>query len=152
MTPIQKTITVPLTATAAFTLFLKDISVWWPTQSHSVTGPNGPQPNIEVEMRKGGKITEITANGKRIPWGEILGWEDGAYASFTWHPGRDADEATVVSVIFEGTQEGCRVKLTHGGFDILGPTADAVSQSYLSGWDMVLGSYHTAANNQRAYA
>lgn len=49
-----------------------------------------------------------------------------------------------MTVTFTQTKDGTRCDLTHGGFDILGDTADAVSTSYLTGWDMVLGCYASA--------
>jgi hypothetical protein len=150
--PIEKTRTVPLTPPEAFTLFINDLGQWWPSATHSVSGSSGAKPKIKVEARKNGKIIEIAADGTRHIWGTIIGWEDGRYVSFSWHPGRDEDEATVVSVNFHPDPEGCRVELTHGGFDILGPQADAVSTSYLTGWDMVLGCYCGSMTRVKAYA
>lgn len=152
MTPIHKSVSVPLRPTDAFSLFLKNMQVWWPTRKFSVSGKDATQPKLEVLPRKNGTITEITADGKRILWGTFLGWEDGAYASFTWHPGSGPQNATVVCVTFRPTKDGCRVDLTHGGFEILGDTADAVSKTYVSGWKMVLGSYCAAATSNKVFA
>ena len=78
-------------------------------------------------------------------WGKLIAYDPGRYLAFSWFPGRDESEATVVEVQFTQTEAGTRCDLTHGGFDILGPTADAVSTSYLTGWDLVLGCYASAA-------
>lgn len=152
MKPIHKSVSVTLSPKDAFELFFKDMAVWWPTKNFSVSGKAAKQPKLEVELRKNGAITEVTADGTRILWGRFIGWEDNAYASFTWHPGADPDDATVVSVTFRPTPDGCQVDLTHGGFEILGDIADAVSRTYMTGWDMVLGSYCAAATRTRVFA
>lgn len=140
--PINKTLTVPLTPDEAFTLFTDDMDTWWPTASHSVTGAKA---KITFPTHKNGDIVETGEDGETAVWGTLIAYDPGVFLSFTWHPGRPASEATVVTVEFIATEAGTQVNLTHGGFAILGDTADAVSTSYLTGWDMVLGCYATAA-------
>ncbi|MDP5084703.1 MAG: SRPBCC family protein [Yoonia sp.] len=139
--PIEKSLTVPLTPAEAFALFTQNIDTWWPKATHSISGPKA---RLTFPKHKGEDILEIGEDGERIVWGTLIAYEPGAYLAFTWHPGRTAQEATVVTVTFSETPEGTRCDLTHGGFDILGKTADAVSTSYLRGWDMVLGCYASA--------
>ncbi len=140
--PINKTLTVPLTPTEAFALFTQNIDTWWPKASHSVSGAKA---KIRFPDHKDGEITEESENGDIAVWGKLIAYDPGQYLAFTWHPGRSDKEATVVTVTFTQTEAGTRCDLTHGGFDILGDTADAVSTSYLHGWDMVLGCYKSAA-------
>ena len=137
MTPIQKSVTVPLSPDAAFDLFTRDISRWWPAK-HTRSGKSV---QIEGEPHPGGRITEIAPDGNRFLWG----WDVGRYLSFTWHPGAPEDQATIVAVSFITTKDGTRVDLTQGGFDVLGDLADAVSTTYLRGWALVLGCYHSFA-------
>ena len=140
--PIHKTVDVPLTPTEAFTLFTDGIDNWWPGVTHSVSAHDGKTPRkVSFDTFKGGKITEITHSGERCIWGEIIAYSPGKFLSFTWHPGKTQAEATVVTVSFRETNDGTQCDLTHGGFDILGPTADAVSTIYITGWDIVLGCF-----------
>jgi len=131
MTPIltEKTTHVPLTPAEAFELFTRGMDTWWPS-AHG---------KLKMDPRKGGKIsdgdTEI---------GTIIAFDPTGYLAFTW--GEDTDEETIVTVAFTATAEGCRVDLTHGTDAILGEVTDAVSNSYLRGFDLVLGSYCTCAN------
>ena len=141
MTPIHKSVTVPLSPDAAFTLFARDMARWWPA-SHSQSGKPA---QIEVEPHPGGRITEIAPDGTRILWGRIIGWDTGKYLSFSWHPGEAEDKATVVAISFTPTKDGTRVDLTQGDPAILGELADAVSTTYLRGWGLVLGCYHRFA-------
>ncbi|PJI92399.1 uncharacterized protein YndB with AHSA1/START domain [Yoonia maricola] len=139
--PIEKTLTVPLSPADAFALFTTDIDTWWPKATHSVTGAKA---KITFPDHKDGDIIEEGADGTRAIWGKLIAYEPDTYLAFTWHPGRTEKEATVVTLTFTKTSKGTRCDLTHGGFDILGDTADAVSTSYLHGWDMVLGCYASA--------
>ncbi|MDO6590285.1 hypothetical protein DS901_11725 [Loktanella sp. D2R18] len=140
--PIHKIVNVPLKPDEAFALFTDGIDSWWPGGTHSVSASDGKTPRqIYIEQHKGGRIIETKKDGETCIWGEIIAYDPGAYLSFTWHPGKTEAEATVVSVSFKSTNGGTKVDLTHGGFDILGPLADAVSTSYVTSWDMVLGCY-----------
>ena len=140
--PIKKSLTVPLSAREAFDLFTADIDRWWPKVSHSVKGPKS---KLKFPTHKGEPITETGEDGEVAIWGRLIAYDRGRYLAFSWFPGRDEDAATVVEVTFTQTEAGTRCDLTHGGFDILGPTADAVSTSYLHGWRLVLGSFASAA-------
>jgi len=140
--PIHKIIDVPLTPEEAFALFTDDIDSWWPGATHSVSAGDGDTPhNIRIEPHKGGKIIETTKNGEEFIWGEIIAYNPGAFVSFTWHPGKPETAATVVAVSFKESKDGTQCDLTHGGFDILGPLADAVSTSYMTVWGLALGCY-----------
>ncbi|SEW20495.1 Activator of Hsp90 ATPase homolog 1-like protein [Cognatiyoonia koreensis] len=131
MTPvlITKTILVPLTPSDAFVLFTDGMGKWWP-HAHG---------NLHMEPRKGGKIKDGT---KDI--GTIIAFDPDGFLAFSWSPD-DADE-TIVTVVFSASSDGCRVDLTHGSEVILGDVTDAVSTSYLRGFDLILGSYCICAN------
>jgi uncharacterized protein YndB with AHSA1/START domain len=142
--PINKTLTVPLTPTEAFALFTDDIDSWWPKASHSVKGAKS---KLTFPTHKDGEIIETGEDGEIAVWGKLIAYDPGKYLAFSWHPGRTDKEATIVTVTFTKTAEGTRCDLSHGGFEILGDTADAVSTSYLHGWDMVLGCYAAAVKS-----
>ena len=152
-TPIEKTVTVPLTPQSAFELFTENMDTWWPGDSHSVAAhQNRSLKKITFPKSVGEDIVEEDEAGETHIWGSIIAYDPGKYLAFHWHPGRPADQATVVTLTFTATADGTRCDLTHGGFDILGPLADAVSTSYLTGWDMVLGCYSRAAAPVVAFA
>ena len=142
--PITKTLTVPLTPAEAFALFTTDIDTWWPKASHSVKGAKS---KLIFPSHKDGEIIEIGEDGETSVWGKLIAYDPGKYLAFSWHPGRTEKEATIVTVTFIETADGTRCDLKHGGFDILGDTADAVSTTYLHGWDMVLGCYAAAVKS-----
>lgn len=142
MEPIVKQLTVPLPVAEAFALFTDQMGTWWPLASHSVKGAKS---KVTFPREKGGEIIETDADGQRHVWGRLIAYDPEGFLSFTWHPGRPEEEATAITITFTATSEGTFIELTHGGFDILGTTADAVSTSYLKGWDLVLGCFMSAA-------
>ena len=139
--PIRKKLTVPLSAAEAFALFTAEMDLWWPKETHSVKGAAS---RVTFPNHKDGEIVEEGADGSRNVWGKLIAYDPGQYLAFTWHPGRGEEEATVVTVAFTQKADGTQCELTHGGFSILGDTADAVSTSYLKGWDLVLGCFLAA--------
>lgn len=149
MKPLHKTTTVPLTCQDAFDLFIRELDLWWPKDSHSTFGPGA---TLTVEPHKGGEIRETSQDGRTKIWGRIIAWSPGDYLAFSWFPDTDEDKATVVAVSFVATQTGTRLELTHGDTGILGDTADAVSTTYLLGWDLVLGAYCFAAARAKVFA
>ena len=146
--PIHKTITVPLAPPDAFALFTDEIGTWWPATARSGReNHHETARNIRFGAHKGDKIVETTDRGDTVVWGEIIAYDPGRFIAFTWHRGLTRADATVVKVSFRACDQGTQCDLTHGGFDILGPLADAVSTSYLRRWDIVLGSYFGAAQH-----
>lgn len=138
LTPIRKTVTVPLTPDQAFDLFTTGMGRWWPGDTHSLSARDGKSPQrLEVEPRRGGQIWETTHDGQRLPWARITQWQPGRQFAFNWYVGTDEEEATQVVVAFSQTETGTRVDLTHSGFDQVTGGAQ-MATSYRTGWDIVL--------------
>lgn len=138
--PIKKTVTVPLSPSHAFELFTKDIFLWWPVESHSLSAGSESKPkDVTVEPFKGGQILETCADGQRRPWATVTTWEPGARLTLDWYVGRDPSEATQVDIRFLPDKAGALVELTHDGFDRLSG-GETMAQSYNTGWDTVLGT------------
>ena len=126
-----KTLTVPLGVADAFRLFTAGMATWWPTGGT----------RLRMEPFKGGDIIETAADGRSEVRGTVLAFDPAGFLAFTWYPAHCPDAATIVTVAFTTTPEGCRVDLTHGSEALLGGLADAVSTSYLRGCRLVKGSY-----------
>lgn len=139
--PVEKTLTLPLPPEDAFRLFTQGIDRWWPKDSHSTSAGDGAAARrVEVEPGQGGRILETRHDGEVTEWGRIRDWVPGERLRYSWHPGRDASEATEVELRFTADAIGCRVDLTHTGFDAL-----AARAQYASGWDTVLSCLQRAA-------
>ena len=139
--PVEKTLILPVSPDEAFRLFTQGIDRWWPKDSHSTSASEGHEArDVTVEPAPGGRILETRHDGAVTEWGRIRDWVPGARLRFTWHPGRTPDEATEVELRFTADAIGCRVDLTHSGFDGL-----AARARYDGGWDMVLRRYARGA-------
>ena len=140
--PLVKHATVPCPPQRAFELFTEQISAWWPMATHSV----GRNPACRVDMagHVGGHIIETLPDGTTSIWGTITAWEPPNRVAFTWHPGRNLDEATEVQVVFEPTADtATTVTLVHGGWSAR-PDGIAARRNYDTGWELVLAQFRSA--------
>ena len=137
MAPVRSTVTVAVAPDRAFELFTSDIGEWWPLDTHSVGGASS---TLDMECGPDGRIVEHLADGGTDLWGRITTWDPPCRLAFTWHPGRDAEQATDVEVRFVAVDSGTRVELEHRGWE---RRADAASMRprYESGWVAVLGCF-----------
>jgi uncharacterized protein YndB with AHSA1/START domain len=140
--PIRLEVVVDLVPDAAFELFTAGIGDWWPVAELSVFGADA-----EVAFSDG-QIVE-SADGQTSVWGSVTEWEPGTRVSFTWHPGRAVDNASLVSVSFTAREAGqTLVVLDHSGWEGFNdPTA--ARHEYEQGWPGVLGLYRDAGASQR---
>ncbi|MFP4549887.1 MAG: VOC family protein [Spirochaetales bacterium] len=135
--PIRKEVQVPVTPGRAYQAFTRQMAKWWPLEQHSV----GADLTVtcEFEPKKGGRIFETMSDGTTVPWGKVLEVEPGRKLVFTWHPGRDAAGAQIVTVKFAGSEDGSIITLEHRGWDKLDEDdAEYLYERYEWGWDGVL--------------
>jgi hypothetical protein len=137
--PVVKSLRLAVPPAEAFAMFTERIGDWWPLATHSVAGDEAL--SVRVEPRPGGRIFEVTSDGREHEWGRIVTWEEDRRVEFTWRPGLSEAQETLVEVTFRGTPEGCEMILIHTGWEARGEIAAEVRDQYDSGWDLVLGSY-----------
>jgi uncharacterized protein YndB with AHSA1/START domain/uncharacterized protein YciI len=136
--PIRRELVVELAPQEAFELFTDRIGEWWPLAELSVFGGG-----TAVALTEG-KIVE-TSGGQTSVWGSVTEWEPGARVAFTWHPGREAETASFVSVSFTPREsDQTLVVLEHSGWEAFDDPA-AARREYDQGWTMVLELYRNAA-------
>ncbi len=97
----------------------------------------GPQ---NFEAREGGRVLfDVTHDGTRwLMFGNITALVENAHISFTW---QEFDTSTLVAwphpttvtVRLSAADGGCRVQLSHSGFEQL-PNAAEELQGYVTGW------------------
>ncbi len=144
--PLVKTVTVGTGLAPTFELFTERIGEWWPLATHSVGGRDAVAVRIGREV--GASVVETTADGREHVWGTVTHWEPPVVVAFTWHPGRQAAQATRVAVRFREVADGTEVELTHDGWQ---GRADgqAARHGYDSGWELVLGRLVELASRER---
>lgn len=145
--PLIKTLTVPISPDRAFDLFTRRMAEWWPLHSHAISAAacKAPARSVHVPDRVGDEVIETLADGSTAPWGRITAYAPGAHFAMTWHPGTPAETASLVDVRFSAEGAGCRVTLTHSGWENR-PDGAARRVNYDSGWNgVLLGDYANAA-------
>lgn len=133
--PVRKTLTVPLPPQEAFHLFTAGIATWWPLATHSV-GESKAE-TVIMEGRASGRFYERSSDGKTATWGEIRIWDPPRRLVYSWHPGRTADTAQEVELVFAPAGTGTRIELEHRGWERLGEKAAATRDNYDTGWNHV---------------
>lgn len=147
-TPVRCSVTVEAPVETAFRVFTEELGTWWPLRRHSVDP--GLAEEAVLEPRLGGAVYERWADGRRN-WGEVLVWEPPHRLVFSWHPGREAAEATEVEVRFAVDGRRTLVELEHRGWEVLQERAADVRAGYEEGWPGVLELYaETAGEGARA--
>jgi len=137
--PIEKRVRVKLAPAAAFDLFTRDLSRWWPLASHSCAGAGAL--GVSFAEAVGGDVVEEARDGRRHVWGTLLAWEPPHRFAMTWHPGTDPAQATRLELTFAAAEDGGTiVQLCHEGW-ALRPDGAPVRHRYDQGWDTVLAPY-----------
>jgi uncharacterized protein YndB with AHSA1/START domain len=134
--PIRREVIVPADAATAFAVFTDRIGAWWPLAELSVHG-DGTVALVD------GDLVETAADGRRAVWGSVTTWEPPRRLALTWHPGRDAESASRVTVTFEDRPDGTLVTLEHDGWEVYADPAAARAE-YGQGWPGVLARYTAA--------
>jgi uncharacterized protein YndB with AHSA1/START domain len=141
---VRSSVTVKLPRDEAFRLFTERIGSWWPLASHSVYEADAV--DVTMEPRVGGRLYESAADGRTSDWGSVTVWQPVDRLAVTWHPGDEAELATLVEVTFSDTADGgTQVDLVHTGWEIHDATAGEQAASYRSGWPGVLDLFAKAA-------
>ncbi len=135
--PIVISLELPVPADRAFDCFAPAFAAWWPVATHSLSRTASTRVKIRCEPY--GAIDECGPDNQWHRWGTVQVYEPGRRLRFSWHPGREPDSAQWVEVVFEPAGAGCRVTLTHGGWEALGEIAPILRREYASGWQLVFG-------------
>jgi uncharacterized protein YndB with AHSA1/START domain len=132
--PLRKVIEIGVPPAEAFRLWTEAIGRWWPLASHSVGQTDAVA--CAIEGRTGGRIFETTRAGEEHPWGRITVFDPPHRLVFTWHPGRQPDDHTIVEVTFSPRGESrTRLELAHRGWPV---GAGARRAAYDQGWQALL--------------
>ncbi|MFV0307930.1 MAG: SRPBCC domain-containing protein [Desertimonas sp.] len=129
--PLRRQVLVPCDPATAERLWTDELGAWWPIGSFGCFGEGA---HVEFD---GDTIVETSADGERAIWGTVTSRTSGAL-SYTWHPGRDASEATSVTVTFTptGAEDLTLVTLVHTGWETIEARDD-----YAGGWIAVLDHF-----------
>lgn len=136
---VRKEVVVARNVEDTFRIFTEELGEWWPLDStYSVL--QGEAVTAVMEPKEGGRIYELTADGRESDWGTVLEFDPPNGLTMQWHPGYGVETATTVVVKFEAIREDkTRLVLVHSGWEVHGPDAEPMAGGYATGWDFVLG-------------
>jgi uncharacterized protein YndB with AHSA1/START domain len=148
--PIRRSVRVDRAREDAFRLFTEGMGEWWPVERFSRTadGEYGEGVKLErvvFEPREGGRVYEVTSDGREPSWAEILTYEPPSRIVLAWRPNDSDRPPTEVEVRFEPDGEGTLVELEHRGWERLGDLAADAREGYANGWPLTLERYAAAA-------
>lgn len=141
--PIIRATAVTVPVERAFELFTKEIGAWWPLPTHGLYADRAGG----VAFRNG-FLVEFAVDGAEEIWGSVRVWEPPNRLVISWHPGREASEASEVEVRFEADDHGARIILEHRGWEAFGPDAMARRHNYVgpNAWGYVLDHFSDLAD------
>jgi len=136
--PVRRSIMVDCPVEEAFRVFTAELTSWWPLLTHSIGGADVEA--LVFEERLGGEVYEVTKDGTRAHWADVLAWEPPDRFVLDWRV-NPTEPATELEVRFADEGAGTRVDLEHRGWERLGERADEARGNYANGWVTVLGGF-----------
>lgn len=124
---VTTTVEVAVAPEVAFDVFTREIDAWYQVDKDTLPDITR-MAAIRFEPCAGGRLLDVhdTATGEGRELGRITRWEPGRRLAFT------DNEGTEVDVVFERSNTGTRVTLTHRGLNRLAPKRAA--QLRHAGW------------------
>jgi uncharacterized protein YndB with AHSA1/START domain len=147
--PVRYSVTVPIPADKAFTLFTEGFNTRW-------IGHHIGQADLAeavLEPREGGRWYERDVDGSECDWGTVLAFQTPEHLVVTWqidshlHYDPDRARASEVEALFTEKDGHTQVDLEHRYLERHGEGADVVA-GYVSGergWPPIMEGYARAA-------
>ena len=141
---------IPSKVDDVFKWFTSGFSKWWPRE---YTWSQEKLVTIGIEMKVGGRCTELGPNNFQIDWGRVTAFDSLNKVELAWQispsrvPQPDPDNASRVTVIFEPIETNLtKVKLHHDRFENHGEGCkeyrDALGSDF--GWPYILSKFKEA--------
>jgi uncharacterized protein YndB with AHSA1/START domain len=149
---VEHSLTVPLAAPQAYTLFTEHLAAWWPRE---YTWGQRALQSIGIEPHVDGLCYERGPYGFRCDWGRVLVWEPPRRLVLAWQisprrePEPNPDRASTVEVDFDEQEPGATmVTLIHRDFDRHGDGSSEYASALASpqGWPYILQRFREAAD------
>lgn len=138
LSPIKKTLMLKAPPERAFDHYTKQIHVWWPLSTHSLSQSSAVHVTFETE--EGGRIFETDHNGREREWGRVKLFDRPNRLIYSWVL-EAPEKETEVEISFESDDAGGSVMtLVHRGWERRPDGGEARGQ-YVPGWESVLALY-----------
>jgi uncharacterized protein YndB with AHSA1/START domain len=147
--PVRHSVTVPISAERAFTLFTDGFNTWW--IGHHIG--EAELAEAVIEPRVDGRWYERGVDGTECDWGKVLVYEPPSRLVLTWQLNSefkydpDLSHASEVEVRFTEADGKTTVDFEHRHIERLGDGAEELAKSVGAddGWPGILDRYVKAA-------
>jgi len=147
--PVRYSVTVPISAERAFTLFTEGFNTWW--IGHHIG--EAELAEAVIEPRVDGRWYERDVDGTECDWGKVLVYEPPSRLVMTWQLNSafkfdpDRSHASEVEVRFSESEGQTTVDFEHRYIERLGAGAEELAKSVSSsgGWPSILDLFAKAA-------
>ena len=147
--PVRYSVTVPISAQRAFTLFTEGFNTWW--IGHHIG--EAELAEAVIEPRVDGRWYERGVDGTECDWGKVLVYQPPSRLVMTWQLNSqfqydpDLSHASEVEVIFTEADGQTTVDFEHRHIERLGAGAEELAKSVASGggWPAILDLFAKAA-------
>ena len=145
---VEKSVRVAASPETAFRVFTRDMSRWWPLQTHKIGAVEAR--DAVIEPFEGGRWFERGVDGSECEWGRVLEWQPPRRLVLSWQISPtwqfDPELLTRVEVTFTPDGDGTRVDLVHRDLDAFGPAAEQMRGVFDSegGWGGLIAAYAAA--------
>lgn len=138
---INQSVFLALPPAAAFALFTRRISEWWPPENRHT-----PDPQSTLHLLESGRFYERSRDGREVELGRVLAWEDGRRIVLDFYVATGPDHPTQAEVRFDAVAGGTRVTVTHGPKPPSAALWAERAPRYERAWQRVLSALRTAAS------
>ena len=135
-----KSVVLPLAPLAAFELFTKKISVWWPPDRRHTQDPAS-----RIFLLESGRFYERTSDGHEVELGHVRSWELPNRILLDFFIATGPEKPTEVEITFAAKEGGTEVTVVHRPK----PSSEELwmerAPRYERSWDVVLAALSRAA-------
>lgn len=145
--PVRTSIVVEAPVQRAFEVFTQEMTSWWPEDHHLIEGEIG---EMIFEQYAGGRVYDLTADGRECTWARVLAYEPPERVLFTWDISpswgieTDLERTSEVEVRFIAEADArTRVELEHRKLERHGDGWEGMYGAVSSpgGWPKTLAAY-----------
>ena len=138
---IVQSVVLPLAPAAAFALFTRRISEWWPPDRRHTRDPDS-----QIVLLPTGRFYERARDGQEVDLGHVRSWDAPNRILLDFFIATGPEKPTEVEIEFTACEQGTRVTVTHRPKP---SSADLWSQRaprYAQSWQAVLAALSRAAD------
>jgi hypothetical protein len=134
LAPIEHTYALRCTPDEAFAMFTGRIGEWW----HPDYSPDAEAlEDTVIEPAVGGRVYFVVLGMGEVPWGTVTAWEPGHRVAFESTLAQSREHPSEVSAQFVATEDGCEMRLRHGGWN----AGNASDRHKFSDWRLILDRF-----------